>query len=41
MKRRILACGIAVRDIAPHLKHKTVDPAVLVLDDQGKFVIPM
>ena len=29
------ACGIAVRDIAPHLKNKTVDPAVLVLDDQG------
>ncbi len=35
------ACGIAVRDIAPHLKNKTVDPAVLVLDDQGKFVIPI
>ena len=25
------ACGIAVRDIAPHLKNKMVDPAVLVL----------
>lgn len=35
------ACGIAVRDIAPHLKNKMVDPAVLVLDDQGKFVIPI
>jgi cobalt-precorrin 5A hydrolase len=35
------ACGIAVRDIAPHLKNKTVDPAVLVLDDRGKFVIPI
>ena len=35
------ACGIAVRDIAPHLKNKTVDPAVLVLDDHGKFVIPI
>ena len=35
------ACGIAVRDIAPHLKNKTVDPAVLVLDDQGKFAIPI
>ena len=35
------ACGIAVRDIAPHLKGKTVDPAVLVMDDQGRFVIPI
>lgn len=35
------ACGIAVRDIAPHLKNKMVDPAVLVLDDKGKFVIPI
>ena len=35
------ACGIAVRDIAPHLKNKSLDPAVLVLDDQGKFVIPI
>ncbi|MGN1347124.1 MAG: cobalt-precorrin 5A hydrolase [Eubacteriales bacterium] len=37
----VSACGIAVRDIAPYLKSKTSDPAVLVLDDQGKFVIPI
>lgn len=37
----ISACGIAVRDIAPFLKSKTVDPAVLVIDDNGRFVIPL
>ncbi len=37
----ISACGIAVREIAPHLRDKTTDPAVLVMDDQGCFVIPI
>lgn len=37
----ISACGIAVRAIAPHLKSKITDPAVLTIDDCGKFIIPV
>lgn len=35
------AVGIAVRSIAPFLKDKFTDPAVLALDEQGRYVIPV
>ncbi|MEG0919028.1 MAG: cobalt-precorrin 5A hydrolase [Anaerovoracaceae bacterium] len=37
----ISATGIAVRTIAPFLVSKTEDPAVLVIDDGGDFVISL
>ena len=37
----ISATGIAVRMISPYIKNKKVDPAVVVIDDQGKFIIPL
>lgn len=37
----ISSVGLAVREIAPHLKSKATDPAVLVLDELGRFVIPV
>lgn len=35
------ATGIAVRSIAPHIKDKMTDPAVLVLDEHGKNCISL
>jgi len=35
------ACGIAVREIAPHVRSKATDPAVVSLDDRGQYVIPL
>jgi cobalt-precorrin 5A hydrolase len=37
----IMACGIVVRSIAPFLKDKKNDPAVLVVDERGEYVISL
>lgn len=35
------ASGLAVRAIAPHLQTKSSHPAVLVVDETGKFIVPL
>ncbi|MDK2919073.1 MAG: cobalt-precorrin hydrolase [Candidatus Petromonas sp.] len=37
----IMATGIVVRTIAPHLRDKMRDPAVVVLDEKGRHVISL
>ena len=37
----ISATGIAVRSIAPYIKSKLSDPAVLVIDEKGKYVVSL
>lgn len=37
----IMATGIVVRTIAPFIKDKKTDPAVLVIDEDGKYVISL
>ena len=37
----VSSCGIAVRSIAPYIKSKTTDPAVVAIDETGRFVISL
>ncbi len=37
----VCACGIAVRANAAHLRDKTRDPAVVCLDDAGRFAVSL
>ncbi len=37
----IMATGIAVRTLAPAIEDKLSDPAVLVMDEHGKFIISL
>ncbi len=37
----VMPAGVAVRSLAPHLHHKTQDPAVVVVDVGGRFAISL
>ena len=35
------AAGIAVRAVAPHVRDKFTDPAVVSVDEEGRFAVPL
>ncbi len=37
----IAPCGMVVRAIAPHLRHKTTEPAVVVVDAGGRYAVSL
>src|SRR3712207_344970 len=37
----IASVGLMVRLLAPHLRSKEVDPAVVAVDEGGRFVVPV
>lgn len=37
----VAACGIVVRAVAPHLRGKSRDPAVVALDQDGRYVVSL
>jgi len=37
----IAPCGVAVRAIAPHISHKTLDPAVVAVDVGGRWAVSL
>lgn len=37
----VMSTGIVVRLIAPYLQHKTIDPAVIVVDEKGNHAISL
>jgi len=37
----VMATGIVVRAITPYIKDKTKDPAIVVIDEKGKYVISL
>ena len=37
----VMAAGIVVRGIAPYLKGKDTDPAVVVVDEAGQFAVSL